>query len=238
MGGRRSDYILKNEYGNIILILQVWRDLKFKVKKKMATNKAERMATGGGSFKQFILSPLEEAVANLLDFQKQLNPEGQFQGVPSASEDNEVQRPAMEADISNIDEWWTDDSIPNIQLSQSAPGESVQQTSSRGQQDMPAPTKQKRKSNAVKDLDLLQKHSEEQAKHLTDISNTLTSIKQSVRDGIRYQKKLLELEERKIKILEEKNKREKEVHESEMRIKRLKIAIKEKELKLFQEREN
>ena len=47
----------------------------------MLANKAECDATGGGIFKQFTLSPLEEAVANLLQFQKQLNPQGADQGV-------------------------------------------------------------------------------------------------------------------------------------------------------------
>ncbi|XP_067629238.1 uncharacterized protein [Eurosta solidaginis] len=60
---------------------KVWRDLKFKVKKKLVKNREESNATGGGMNKQFTLSPLEEAVANLLQFDKQLSPEGIVQGV-------------------------------------------------------------------------------------------------------------------------------------------------------------
>lgn len=35
--------------------------------------KAEVNATGGGTYKQLALSPLDEAAANLMQFQKQLN---------------------------------------------------------------------------------------------------------------------------------------------------------------------
>lgn len=63
--------------------MQIWRDLKFKVKKQVVTNKVECKATGGSIFKQLILSPLEEAVVNLLQFQKQLNPEDIFLGAPN-----------------------------------------------------------------------------------------------------------------------------------------------------------
>lgn len=63
------------------LLLQVWRDLKKDLKRKLVTNKAECRATGGGIFKQLTLSPLEEAVANLLQFDKQINPEGAVLGV-------------------------------------------------------------------------------------------------------------------------------------------------------------
>lgn len=49
--------------------------MKFKVKKKIIANKAKRNATGDGRLYPFILSPLERRVANLLQLQKQLNPE-------------------------------------------------------------------------------------------------------------------------------------------------------------------
>ncbi|XP_037825558.1 uncharacterized protein LOC119613600 [Lucilia sericata] len=68
---------------------KVWRDFKCKVKKKLAQNKAEVNATGGGTFKQFSLSPLEEAAANLMQFQKQLNPEGEVHGIQNTCEEIE-----------------------------------------------------------------------------------------------------------------------------------------------------
>ena len=83
--------------------------MKFKVKKKLVANKAECLATGGGMFKQVVFSLLEEAVANLLQFQKQLNPEGAVQGVQCAeteqsvlideTEENEIVVPSMEVNV-------------------------------------------------------------------------------------------------------------------------------------------
>ncbi|XP_017461242.1 PREDICTED: uncharacterized protein LOC108354575, partial [Rhagoletis zephyria] len=55
---------------------KVWKDLKFKVKKKLVKNKTETRATGGGANRQIQLSPLEEAVANWLQFEQQINPKG------------------------------------------------------------------------------------------------------------------------------------------------------------------
>lgn len=74
----------------------------------MVANKAESRATGGGIYKQLPLSPLEEAVANLLQFQKQLNPEGVAQGVPNTSydlpqvEENIVEAFGMVSHISSV----------------------------------------------------------------------------------------------------------------------------------------
>lgn len=53
----------------------------------MVLNKAECRATGGGVFKQLLLSPLEESVANVLQFQKHLSPEGKFQGAPNTEQE-------------------------------------------------------------------------------------------------------------------------------------------------------
>lgn len=59
----------------------------------MVANKTECNATGGGRFKQFTLSPLEESVANLLQFQKQLNPQGAAQGVHGDNQGNACEVP-------------------------------------------------------------------------------------------------------------------------------------------------
>lgn len=69
------------------IFVKVWRDLKFKVKRKIVKNKSEMRATGGGINKYVILSPLEEAVANLLQFEKQINPEGSAYGVAASYEE-------------------------------------------------------------------------------------------------------------------------------------------------------
>lgn len=54
--------------------------------KKLVHNKAEINATGGGRFKQLPLSPLEEATANLMEFETLLNPGGEIQGIPTIIE--------------------------------------------------------------------------------------------------------------------------------------------------------
>lgn len=45
--------------------LQSWVDWKASIKKKLASNRRENMATGGGPYSQQIVSPTEEAVAVL-----------------------------------------------------------------------------------------------------------------------------------------------------------------------------
>lgn len=80
---------------------------------------------------------------------------------------------------------------------------------------------------------LLQKHTDKQSELLTDISNTLGSVKRSLRDANQYQKKLLQIEERKLKLLEIKNQREEENHQSLMKINHIKVLIKERELQLL-----
>ena len=60
---------------------QVRKDLKFKTKKKLVHNKDETSSTGGGIFKQMTLSPLDESVANIMQFQKLLNRPGGALGI-------------------------------------------------------------------------------------------------------------------------------------------------------------
>ena len=75
---------------------------------------------------------------------------------------------------------------------------------------------------------------------MTDISYSLSSIKRILRDGNKYQQQMLDIEKKKLKLLEDRNKREaercerdKENHESELKLKRIKLLIKEKELQLL-----
>lgn len=57
----------------------MWSDLKLKVKRKLQHNQTEVKATGGGPNRLMILSTYEEAVGNLLSFQKTTNHEGNYQ---------------------------------------------------------------------------------------------------------------------------------------------------------------
>ncbi|XP_017469661.1 PREDICTED: uncharacterized protein LOC108361537 [Rhagoletis zephyria] len=69
---------------------KVWKDLKFKVKKKLVNNKTEARATGGGANRQMQLSPLEGAVANWLQFEQQINPKGSELGLVEETEIDEL----------------------------------------------------------------------------------------------------------------------------------------------------
>ena len=79
----------------------------------------------------------------------------------------------------------------------------------------------------------LEKHNNMQEKVLTEISNTLVSIKRNIKDSCSYQKSYLRWNKKKLKIMERKEQRKNEEHEAEMKIKSLKIRIKEKGLLLL-----
>lgn len=201
--------------------LKVWRDLKFKVKKKLVTNKAECTSTGGGIYKQHILSPLEESVANLLQFQKQLNPEGTIQGVQLINCEN-VDIEALES---------TDLVLGNENdieiLGPSTSSQSVKKgTPLKGIEK----SKLKKPGPCNDHYELLQKHSDEQAQILKEINNSISSMKRSLKDLSSHQKDLLNIEKKKHQLMLEENERQKEQHDAEMKIKRIKLLIKEKEL--------
>ncbi|XP_059219669.1 uncharacterized protein LOC131995955 [Stomoxys calcitrans] len=64
--------------------MKVWADMKSSVKKKIVHNKMESRATGGGIFNQKLLTPLEEAVAGLLQINSIVSPECPSIGVQSS----------------------------------------------------------------------------------------------------------------------------------------------------------
>ncbi|XP_055914609.1 uncharacterized protein LOC129947881 [Eupeodes corollae] len=55
---------------------KVWLDYKLKIKRKLSMNKAEVVATGGGKYSQVSLTPLEQAVDELLGLEQAVRPEG------------------------------------------------------------------------------------------------------------------------------------------------------------------
>lgn len=208
------------------MYFQVWRDLKFKVKKKIIANKSECNATGGGRHKQWTLSPLEETVANMLQFEKQINPEGAVQGVACTVEEVQTVECAPEGESHTV----PDEDLCFDDLCFDNEGPSTSQNAMRQKQ---APKSSKRKRGTNDRQQLLEKHSSDQARILTDISNTLSSVKRSLKDSTSNQKRLLEIENKKLKLLEKKNKTDEELHETDMKIKSLKMLIKEKELQLL-----
>ncbi|XP_065356135.1 uncharacterized protein LOC135950526 [Calliphora vicina] len=184
---------------------KVWRDLKFKVKRKLTKNKAECTTTGGGIFTQLTLSPLDETVANLVQFQRQINPRGAFQGVQCEGQNSprELQQ-IMEENVDTIDL-----DLSNVQKSP----ENVRR------QLAPATTSVLNENSTP-----LQRSQSYSTKPL---------LKRSLRDANKFHKELLHIEEKKLKLAEEKSEREKEMHETELKIKRIKLCTKEKELQIL-----
>ncbi|XP_036340834.1 uncharacterized protein LOC118750215 [Rhagoletis pomonella] len=97
---------------------KVWRDLKFKVKKKLLKNKTEARATGGGANRKIQLSPLEEAVANSLQFEQQINPKGSELGLVEDTEidallnlDETTASSQIQASIENAEEYVVEDYV-------------------------------------------------------------------------------------------------------------------------------
>nr|XP_029712742.1 protein PRRC2C-like [Aedes albopictus] len=64
---------------------KVWTDFKLKVKNKLAHNKREVNATGGGPNSLKVLSPTEETVVKLLSLDKMVNHSGPAFGLPRSA---------------------------------------------------------------------------------------------------------------------------------------------------------
>ncbi|XP_036329205.1 uncharacterized protein LOC118741363 [Rhagoletis pomonella] len=63
---------------------KVWLDYKLKLKRKIALNRSESIATGGGPYRQLTLSPLEQEVDSLLGLERAANPEGVSHGASNS----------------------------------------------------------------------------------------------------------------------------------------------------------
>lgn len=196
---------------------KVWKDLKFKVKKKLVNNKTEARATGGGAYKQVPLSPLEEAVANLLEFEKQINPRGNAVGL--AEQDEVEALPIEEELIRNL----TSESGENVDVATTSAEINVND-------DIPTVSTRVRSSNTKSTekerITLLRKQTEvqqEQCSHLKSISGYL-------KDVSRYQRKRLEVEEERLKIYKRSKRREEEILDLDVAIKKKKLELMENQL--------
>lgn len=150
--------------------MKVWADLKTGVKKKLVFNKAESQATGGGTFKQKVLTPLEESVAGLLQMNSIINP-GPGIGIQSASIslDEEIHGGDINSDASEVE----------IVL----PSQ-TNATSNR---------KRSRNTKAIEKQSLL----EEQVKVQTELYN---KVKKSLSEIERYSRKTYKLQEEQLRI--------------------------------------
>lgn len=196
--------------------MQVWRDLKFKVRKKISINKAECNATGGGRFKQLQLSPLEEAVANLMQFEKNLAPKGLVFGHQTQEEAEIIVEcdEALEAEAVDMSEplWLIDEpSTFNQSRSENQQEEhnNISEPSTAVASAVVKKKKAQEKSTKSERQLLLEKHDDMQEKVLNEMSRTLSSIKNTLKDKRK-------IEEEKLKILKRKNQREEQLFETEM----------------------
>ncbi|XP_036328982.1 uncharacterized protein LOC118741200 isoform X3 [Rhagoletis pomonella] len=215
---------------------RVWRDLKFKVKKKFVKYKLECSTRGGRRKGKLLLNPLDEAVANLLQIDKLINPLGVVQGVETAGREFETfENAEQEAESAlqldplgetsnNEDDGTRSPDMPLFDDEEPT-------TSADAQRELAAaaePARRKRK-NGMK-YNLLQEHTNMQETILTNIATTLKTVKNVVKESARYQRKLVELEEEKLELLKRRDRREQELYESEMKIKRIELLLKEKQL--------
>lgn len=137
---------------------------------------------------------MEEAAANLMQFQKQLNPEGEVQVMVMLEDDENL--PTTSATL--------------IQKPDSS---------------------SKRKRNETRKNDerneLLENHNAMQKEGFKEIANTMIGINKNVLKEInRYQRKLWEVEEKKLKIMEKQHRREEQLFETKIKIKKIKMEIK------------
>lgn len=190
----------------------MWKDLKFKVKKKLVNNKAEAKATGGGVYKQVPLSPLEEAVANLLEFNKQVNPAGDELGFGE-----EVQFAAYPIE----------NETPNTT------SENLVMTSSETNlnHDLPTASTRVRSTSNSKTAEkervtLLRMQTEV----LQERCSHSKSIKGYLKDISIYQKKRLQIEEERLKIYKRKTEKEEKLLELDASIKKKKLELLERQL--------
>lgn len=157
--------------------MKVWADLKTSVKKKLVYNKAESRATGGGSFKQKCLTPLEESVAGILQMDSIINPEGLSFGIlnePATHVENHA-----EDGNSNASE---ENELPSCSSRSDVHRSGVNRS---------------RNCKSVQKASLL----EEQVKVQIDL---YTSIKKRLSEIERYSRKTYKLKEEKLKLKYEK----------------------------------
>lgn len=222
-----------NKIGDILNVLgpptrtgegwaKVWADYKFKIKKKLIHNKTECRATGGGPFKQFTLSPTEEAAANLLKINTIINPPGRSFGISDINKENE----SNEAFIPIVDTMQNEGPVcsqsiapiePHITNSNAKTTENVESGFSISR--MKTPSKKNSKSS------LLEEQLNVQTELYKNVSESLNEIK-------RYLRKNHNLKEEKLKFYKEELKRKKEHRKEMLKLRKEEIEIKKRRMEL------
>lgn len=190
--------------------LKVWADYKFKLKKKLVHNKAECRATGGGPFKQYILTPTEDAASKLLQLDSIINP-GQTFGTQrrlSASKESEN---SVDLNCSNEESCGENEEEPL--------------------KTQPA-TKQKSSSKRTFNKNNKTEKNELLSEQLKVQTQLYSNVKRSLSEIERYSRKTYKLKEEKLKLYKEELKRKEDNRKFLMKIKLDEIDIKRRKIEL------
>lgn len=179
--------------------IKVWADFKFKLKKKLTHNKAESHATGGGTYKQFTLSPVEEAAVNLLHMHSIIEHKDAFG----------IKRPRVVSP----------DAVPNKTSNDSL--EEIDQpcTSS-------APVYKRKNKNQEK-VTLLEQQVETQKELLLELKSKLSEIERYNRKIFKLKEEKLNLYKKELKKKDDHRKALLEIRKSELEIKAKNLELEE-----------
>lgn len=155
--------------------MKVWTDLKTSVKNKLIHNGIENRVSGSaGPFRTKILSPLDEAVAGLLQMESVIKPEG-------LAKDNLCEEYHVE-DVNS------DDSEKNLNLNRQSNATGMKTT---------------RHSKAIEKETLLQQQLKIQTNLYNDVKNSLSEILRYSRKTFKLQEDHFELKKEKLKLYRE-----------------------------------
>ncbi|XP_049314888.1 uncharacterized protein LOC125778972 [Bactrocera dorsalis] len=174
---------------------RVWIHYKASLKKKLANNRNNYLATGGGPSQEQSLSPMEESVAQLIQLREAVAPSGSAFGVeniPPTVADVPLERSPL--------------STPVVQECPT-----------------PSRTVQLRRANNCMESERLQLLST-QAETQQQILKKIGQLEKTVHKSYTLQKEALDLKKRKMEIYERKANEAHELHALKTEVQRLKIA--------------
>lgn len=183
--------------------MKVWADFKTSVKKKRMHNKMESRATGGGIFKQKVLTPVEETVAALLQMDSIINPEGPTFGVANAS-------------VVDFREETYEELITDISMEGLPPSSNCN----------PRPSKAKEQAKSMQKYTLLEQQLKVQTDLYDDVKKSLAEIERYSRKTFKLQEEQLKLQKEKVQLYKDEIKK-KDIQRSAM----LKLRMEEIQLK-------
>lgn len=218
--------------------LKVWGDFKFKLKKKLSHNKAESHATGGGAFKQFALSPVEEAAVSLLQLRSIVQHKEPF-GLKRARSSSPKQVLSADEVFDIVIEETVQTSTPAKKCKKNISGTtgdlslieepcSFSKTFPNAYSDEnvdPNNSKKVRKNRECEKLKLLEKQVEYQKEISSELKKSLTEIE-------KYTRRIYKIKEEKLKLFKEELKRKEEHRKELLKIRAAELEIKKKKLEI------